>query len=1007
MRTCSALIAAAAMCVTWTQAASAVVPLDIADQRAPTFEVYTSQDGLSDEVWNTLGFDRNGVVWAGSASTLAHFDGYRWTLAPLSEAQSLVRDMYTDDAGTLWALFDREGMAAYDGERWRLHPTTGGFIQRFSTLTQPNGQVQAWIGHELGFSMLRDGEWRLDPGNASLPPGSAITIAQTETLLGGPTQWMGSTALGLLFRQQRGDGSWAAWERYDAPEVSAMRLSDLQVTEQHGQEELWLISYGGGLARIRNDSLRLWRAHSSELPTEAIFSARATYTASGERLLWLASRAGLLRMRGDEISVFDRRHGLPSDAVRGISVTRSADGIDVLWLATEGGIARAVLSESQWQTVTLAGARENGIFGLMLDPDGRGGERLWVGTSKEGLALLHLGQWRNFKFAHDALPSIGMRGMWRLPRTSQEPWRLLSLENGKLLQINDDLSFSPVQVPWKQGLGSGAIDAASRLHDGDREFWFGTQYAGTYRFRDGRWRHFGVSDSVRPWAVRKFLEQIDQQGNSQLWAATSHGLARLDGEQWTLLGEQLGLPEDGLRGLALIKAGDREVLWLGSDRHAVIRVEVTDPTSPILVADGAVPPPPGPTVHSVLSDSKQRIYICTNNGVQQLTPDGTGGYSERVYRRKDGMVHDECNTSSQFVDSHDRYWVGTLGGLSLFDPSIEVQALSTVPKPLLVTEFRVDSTPYEPPTEGTLLLPPGSREIRLAYSVLSNLREHESSYRTQLIGYEAELGDWTREYQRSYTGLWPGDYEFLLLARDYAGTPSAERRLRFRIEPYWWQRAQTLWLLVLLTVAIVALAVLVYNRSLRLRQRKLKRLVAERTADLRSANERLTELSYADPLTGIANRRRLMEAIKTALERAQALARPIGLIVIDVDHFKNYNDQHGHLAGDAALRGIAKALQSATREQDMVARFGGEEFACLMTDADAETVARIAERMRALVEALPPRALGNDTQTITLSAGTLSRIPNSNQSASSLLGEADAAMYRAKRDGRNCVRSAD
>jgi diguanylate cyclase (GGDEF)-like protein len=149
-----------------------------------------------------------------------------------------------------------------------------------------------------------------------------------------------------------------------------------------------------------------------------------------------------------------------------------------------------------------------------------------------------------------------------------------------------------------------------------------------------------------------------------------------------------------------------------------------------------------------------------------------------------------------------------------------------------------------------------------------------------------------------------------------------------------------------------------------------------------------------------------MEAIDTAIERAVAQQRAIGLIVIDVDHFKRYNDVHGHLAGDTALRAVAQALDSATREQDLIARFGGEEFASLMVDADLDTAMRIAERMRALVEALPPRTLGNDTQTLTISAGVLSRIPAADERAADLLRAADAALYRAKHEGRNRVRSA-
>jgi diguanylate cyclase len=96
-------------------------------------------------------------------------------------------------------------------------------------------------------------------------------------------------------------------------------------------------------------------------------------------------------------------------------------------------------------------------------------------------------------------------------------------------------------------------------------------------------------------------------------------------------------------------------------------------------------------------------------------------------------------------------------------------------------------------------------------------------------------------------------------------------------------------------------------------------------------------------------------------------------------------------------------MGSAMRGQDLVARFGGEEFACLMIDADLATVQHVAERMRLLVEALPPRALGNESQTLTISAGVLSRIPRPDDTPESLLHDADLALYGAKSAGRNCV----
>ncbi len=413
----------------------------------------------------------------------------------------------------------------------------------------------------------------------------------------------------------------------------------------------------------------------------------------------------------------------------------------------------------------------------------------------------------------------------------------------------------------------------------------------------------------------------------------------------------------------------------------------------------------GPTVYSTLADRQGRIYVCTNNGVQQLTPTGTG-YASRVFRRRDGLVHDECNTHSQFVDSADRYWAGTLGGLSAFDSHIRTADASERPRPLRWIDLQVDGADVRVPADAVLRLPPGVRELRVGYALLTSEREEESRYRAVLHGYDTGAAEWSAEHVRTFTRLPAGSYRLAVEARDFRGVHGTQIELKIEVAPYWWQRPLLQALLALLGLLVAVALVLLYNRNLRGRQRRLRAEVAARTAELDTANRRLTELSYSDPLTGVANRRRLNEALEAAVERALARGLPLGVIVIDVDHFKEYNDRHGHLAGDAALRAVAHALESARRQQDLVARYGGEEFACLLVDADPQATLAVAERMRALVEALPPRTLGNDEQTVTISAGVLTGVPVAGATPADLLARADAALFEAKRAGRNRVRLA-
>jgi diguanylate cyclase (GGDEF)-like protein len=1000
LRFLSLLLLPAALAV---QAASR--PLDVGNLGAPVFAVYTSQHGLSDEIWNALGIDGEGHVWAGSASSLARFDGYRWQPWPVPGGASLVHDLALVD-GRFWVNFQGQGLFHLDSGEWQRHRHEPRSLFRFLDLPRDDGGRDVYLGHESGLWRHAAGAWVEEPNLDAVAIGAPQGMVRSRRLFGGPRQWLASNQ-GLWYRELRGDAAVSPWRLFEDPRFHLIAGTDVVLGHERGQETLWVTTYGQGVARIRDDGVRWWRARSGELPSEAIYAGVTTQDADGTGVLWLASRAGLLQIRGEDVRVFDRRHGLPADAVRALMLQRAGDGTELLWLATEGGIARASLGRPQWQTVSLMGARENGVFGLLIEPDGEGGERLWLGTAKEGLGLFERGQWRYFRHAEGTLPAEGVRQIWRVPGPDGRPWRLLSLVEGGLWRIGDDFSFTRLPAPWDAPTPDTASHVLARQLDGRHEWWFATLRSGIHRWRDGRWDSFMVDGMAPPWAVAGLLEQIDGAGRSWLWAASTQGLARFDGERWQLLADIPGLPADGFRSVALVREGTHTRLWAGSNRHGVVRIDIDDPLAPRVFVADALPAPPDPFVYSTLQDREGRVYVCTNNGVQQLTPNAGGGFSSRVFRRRDGLVHDECNTNAQYIDRIDRYWVGTLAGLSMYDPSISVSASMQHQPHLHLTALRLDGDSQPVPLRAQMVLPAGTREVRLEYALLGAYREPESSYRSELVGYDPGPSAWTAERRRIFTRLPPGSYQFRVEARDYAGRASAMQSFEFEVAAFWWQRDWVRVSLAMSVVLLVLVAVRGYSRALRDRQRLLEQQVAARTAELNAANRQLTELSYLDALTGIPNRRRLMQAMESAIARAIERQLPLGVIVIDVDHFKDYNDRFGHLSGDTALRAVAQALSSATREHDLVARHGGEEFACLMVDAEAEIVLAVAERMRALVEALPPRTLGNDVQTLTISAGVLCRVPHPGELPAELLDAADAALYRAKHEGRNRVCRAD
>jgi len=179
-----------------------------------------------------------------------------------------------------------------------------------------------------------------------------------------------------------------------------------------------------------------------------------------------------------------------------------------------------------------------------------------------------------------------------------------------------------------------------------------------------------------------------------------------------------------------------------------------------------------------------------------------------------------------------------------------------------------------------------------------------------------------------------------------------------------------------------------------------KRLLAER--ELTQANLRLKDQVVHDGLTGLHNRRYLEESLGREESRARRSALPFGVMMIDIDNFKRFNDTLGHAAGDAVLRAISQYMLSAARGEDIVSRYGGEEFVLVMAPAQQGTVWERAEKLRREVQNLEIEYEGRRVGPITISVG-IGIFPDHGESGQEVLRVADAALYQAKRSGRNCV----
>lgn len=168
-------------------------------------------------------------------------------------------------------------------------------------------------------------------------------------------------------------------------------------------------------------------------------------------------------------------------------------------------------------------------------------------------------------------------------------------------------------------------------------------------------------------------------------------------------------------------------------------------------------------------------------------------------------------------------------------------------------------------------------------------------------------------------------------------------------------------------------------------------------------NISLREASTHDALTGIANRRLLSDRLHEEAERAKRYSRPLSIAMLDIDRFKVINDGHGHEVGDSVLTEIVRVMEAELREQDLCGRWGGEEFLILMPESTLETAELAMQRLRASIASWVMR-VGNDRLEVTASIGVAQL--HADETYSSMINRADAALMRAKRDGRNrCERA--
>ena len=913
--------------------------------------------GLGNPNVNSIAQDRQGYLWVGTENGLYRYDGRRFQKYGAANGlhAHTIRSVFVGPDGTLW-----------------VGASTGIYFQgsdgKFNEVHAPLPYNQFSL--RIGSSFTANASDRVVVADR----GGAFLLRHLE-----PNQWAaepmhldGATIWSVLYAP--GNVLWYGCDS-DLCRLAAGKTTHLGATLNLPQEE-WLHLLAArdghiwvrGLAHIGEVSPNENKFALHDLPgrSDAVPYVTLAQDAQGSIVATLGADFGLW-VNGNWRMV-TARNGLSHNDLSELFVDREGS----IWIGAIGHGLRRWVGQDSWEGYTSADGLSNDIvWATLRDKTGR----LWIGT-ESGLDYLPAGEQTARPWTAPGIQTARAVSLSAGPDGSI--W--MGSAAGNLVRI-DPVTLAATQ--WK------VPEVYRIVSDQERRIWVATG-GGLYKV-----------DSLSPDRTPQLVQDLRQANPStrftdlcidhtnRLWAASDDGLFRLDPTGWRRI-------DPGLSGVNPYQlAADHEGnLWVAGSFPGIMRLRFIGDR--VMESEHIVRPPLiSEEVVSLTVDSRGWLWVGQDDGLSVYD-----GSSWRSFTQDDGLIWNDTDSNALTEDTDGSLWIGTSGGLShLLKP--EAKPAGPPPPPI-----------FSQVTFGATSIANGARvpwsqsplEVSIAALSFRDARHIRTRYR--LSGLESEWIETASDSVR-YARLSPGAYRFQAVTLDDAGGESSPvTEISFRIVPLWWQSEPLkLGLALLAGIAVV----LLWRGRIHLlvsQKQQLEIAVQHRTEELEGeklelvrAQERMRHYAEHDDLTGLWNHRIILDRLRQELDRAFRAHSQLSVILVDLDHFKNINDTFGHPAGDLVLRQISTIFQRSVRSYDWVGRYGGEEF-LLILPATSFVSARIrAEQFRMSVQTAAI-VDGEKTIHITASFGVASGYPADFEA---MIHTADAALYRAKNAGRNCV----
>jgi diguanylate cyclase (GGDEF)-like protein len=968
--------------------------------------------------------DRQGFIWIGTHSGgLYRYNGYHAVkfTSNIGEAASLPHDrvstLFEDKQGTIW-VGTQDGLARYN-------PKTNDFT-RF--LPPPGPSAQRIVKSII--SDGKDGMWLATWGG----------LQHFDPHKGRFTLYL-----------------------HDPKVAASLGSNDINAIAMDERGGLWAATWPGGLDYLAPGAsvFEHRRVDSAQEPDPKLNIVRSLYYGR-DRTLWIGTETGVVTWNA--AADWDSRKRIASPATR-INYLYG-DRNDTVWAGTlASGLLRWDKGSPSAVHYVHRANDSNSlpsdyIRAVMHDRSGM----LWIGSFTDGISLVNLNSQGFQRFIPFDVEAHNLRPNNSLKHIDGAPDGRLWLSNNSGVSLFDPASGEVIKTyradAGKPGSLSNDIVYSVYQQPGG-PLWVGTA-AGLNRL-DGASKPFQVISFGN--AGADFINTIVPGAGNTLWLGTGNQVIRYDSASGASTNYFTSADDPDSRSVTsttVILEDRLGRVWMGSEwsgggldlldtKTGKFRHLRNEPGNPLSLADD--------NVASLYQDPQGRLWVGTAKGVNQIITGADGSISFRAFNGKDSVG--ALKALAMRSDQAGQLWISTASGLLRMDPvsgkasrystadglseGFSVGTAYAAPDGKLyfggvkgmtgVTPALVRSASMAPQVaitdigvfnhslknghpapgiklEGNVTAPTAltlsvqESVFTIEFAALHYTDPARNTYAYRLQGFDR---DWvhTDATRRSatYTNLDPGTYTFSVKAANNQGLwNDVATSMTIDILPPWYK---TWWFrmgVALLGLSLLTSAYRARVKHLTRRQVQLEAMVAARTHELEDSNAKLAALSSTDGLTGINNRRGFDAALESEWRRAARNGYPLALAMLDVDHFKAYNDHYGHQAGDQCLRTVADLIAAhGRRTSDLVARYGGEEFALLAPATDAQHAMAIA---RGICDELARLALPHAKSphgVITISIGVATSMPDEACSWTTLIEKADRALYRAKQEGRNCA----